>query len=151
MKKIVIDNLEELSDFAGRFLSSLEKSTDTSFATVVTLTGDLGAGKTTLVQQLAKKLGVTEVVQSPTFTIYKIYDTNNDVFKTLVHMDAYRIDDTSELRPLNFYEILKQSKTIFCIEWAERIKEALPEKLVSLTLSHQGVDSREIQVEGLVI
>ncbi|MEZ4194915.1 MAG: tRNA (adenosine(37)-N6)-threonylcarbamoyltransferase complex ATPase subunit type 1 TsaE [Candidatus Paceibacterota bacterium] len=149
MKKIEIANLNELNDFASHFLLSLEKSADTSKVSVVTLTGELGAGKTTFVQHLAKRLGVTEVVQSPTFTIYKIYDTENKFFKTLVHMDAYRIEDISELRPLNFHKILEQPNTLFCIEWAERIKEALPKEVVSLTFSHQGENGRVVQLEGL--
>lgn len=149
MKKIEILNLDELNAFALDFLASLEKSLAENAATVVTLTGDLGAGKTTFVQKLATALGVREVVQSPTFTIFKIYDTEHKLFKTLVHMDAYRIEDISELRPLNFYEILKSPNTLFCIEWAEKIKAAIPTSAVSLTFDHQSIDSRVVTVAGL--
>ena len=107
-------------------------------AVIIALHGDLGAGKTTFVQSLAATLGVTEHVTSPTFTIMKGYETTDDVFQTLIHMDAYRIDDESELAPLRFNEILQTPRTLFCIEWAEKITGALPTNIIHLTLN--GVD-----------
>ncbi len=103
-------------------------------ATVVALHGDLGAGKTTFVQVLGKMLGVSEQITSPTFTIMKGYETTDETFTRLIHMDAYRIDDISELGPLRFSDILASPNTLFCIEWAEKIKDALPEEAIQLTL-----------------
>ncbi len=103
-------------------------------ATVIALHGDLGAGKTTFVQSLAHTLGVTEHVTSPTFTIMKGYETTDEVFQNLIHMDAYRIDDESELTPLRFSEILATPQTLFCIEWAEKIVGALPANIMHITL-----------------
>lgn len=151
MKKISISSLNDLEDLSKGFLQNLEGLANVNEATVVTLTGDLGAGKTTFVQMLARNLGVKEVVQSPTFTIFKIYETENDFFKTLVHMDAYRIDDVSELRPLNFFEILKSPNTLFCIEWAERIKEAIPAEAVSLTFEYQSGEERLVSIKGISV
>jgi tRNA threonylcarbamoyladenosine biosynthesis protein TsaE len=103
-------------------------------AVVIALHGDLGAGKTTFVQSLAHALGVTEHVTSPTFTIMKGYETTDDVFHNVIHMDAYRIDDESELAPLRFNDILQTPQTLFCIEWAEKIKQSLPADVIHLTL-----------------
>lgn len=112
----------------------LAKSAMDGGATVVALHGDLGAGKTTFTQALGQSLGVTEHITSPTFTIMKGYETTDETFTRLIHMDAYRIDDISELGPLRFSDILASPNTLFCIEWAEKIKDALPEEAIQLTL-----------------
>ncbi len=124
---------EELPSLAAEVLA-LAKSAASNNATVIALHGDLGAGKTTFVQTLGQLLGVGEQITSPTFTIMKGYETNDDTFATLIHMDAYRIDDISELGPLRFSEILNTPNTLVCIEWAEKIKDALPAGVINLTL-----------------
>lgn len=112
-----------LPKFAERILDDLQPK---NTATVVALTGDLGAGKTAFVKALAEKLGIATTITSPTFTIISGYETTNERFKQLIHMDAYRIEEESELAPLRFVELLNQPDTLFCIEWANLIKEALP-------------------------
>jgi tRNA threonylcarbamoyladenosine biosynthesis protein TsaE len=116
-------------------------------ATVLALHGDLGAGKTTFVQELGRQLGVSEDITSPTFTIMKGYETTDETFKTLIHMDAYRIDDESELAPLHFVDILATSETLFCIEWAEKIAGALPGQILEVTLSVVDETTRHIEVD----
>ncbi len=128
-----IVNKEELSTLAAEVLA-LAKGAAHAGATVIALHGDLGAGKTTFVQTLGQLLGVSEQITSPTFTIMKGYETTDDTFATLIHMDAYRIDDISELGPLRFSEILNTPNTLVCIEWAEKIKDALPAGVINLTL-----------------
>lgn len=115
-------------------------------AVVIALSGDLGAGKTTLVQYLAKALGVTQTVQSPTFVIMKSYETSHEEFKRLIHMDAYRIKDLSELGPLRFTELLATPQSLFCIEWAEKIHQALPARLLLIQLEIGPNESRLISV-----
>ncbi len=116
-------------------------------AAVITLRGELGAGKTTLVQALAKKMGISEVVTSPTFTIMKGYTTKATTFDYLVHMDAYRIDNLNELIPLRFSELLNRPNTLICIEWAEKIKAALPKEVVSVSISHHQGEERKVNIE----
>lgn len=106
-----------------------------STACVLALHGDLGAGKTTFVQTLARYLGVDDTVTSPTFVIMKSYHTTHELFTQLVHIDAYRIDDIDEMRPLRFREILAAPESLVCIEWAERIETLLPEHTIHLTFS----------------
>ena len=117
--------LADIDALAGRMLASL--SANNQQATVITLKGDLGAGKTSLVQAMARHLGITETVISPTFVILKRYRTTHPLFTSLVHIDAYRIETVEELLPLHFKEILKESNTLVIIEWPERIAEALTE------------------------
>lgn len=113
------------------------------------LDGDLGAGKTALVQQLAKHLGVTEIVTSPTYIIMRSYETTHPQFHTLVHIDAYRLESLAELTPLRFVEILKSPHTLICIEWANQIKPALPADSVFYTLVAEVDGTRTITRGGV--
>lgn len=145
-----ITSLEELSVFAGAFLARLAKASVTKDqAVVVALSGDLGAGKTTLVQLLARGLGIGEVVTSPTFTIMKGYEASGETFDRLVHMDAYRIESLDELKPLRLSEILQAPRTLFCIEWAEKIAEVLPAETIFIDIKTKG-EERQITVTGLL-
>lgn len=115
---------------------------------IVALTGDLGVGKTTFVQTLAKTLGVSETVTSPTFTIMKQYPIKPFAgYTTLVHIDAYRIEDVLELRPLRFEEMRTERTFLFCIEWAERIKSVLPKEVLSVHITHH---ANEVRIVHLV-
>lgn len=139
--------IKDISDWAVLAKRLLLIAKPKKTATIITLTGDLGVGKTTFVQKLALELGITEVVTSPTFTIMKWYKPGADsMFLNFVHMDAYRIDDIKELAPLRFSEILNQPNTLVCIEWAEKIKDALPKDSVSLTINHTKGEEREVKI-----
>lgn len=115
-------------------------------AVVLGLSGDLGAGKTTFTQTLARILGVQEVVTSPTFVIQKQYVTEHPTFSLLVHIDAYRIEDPEELVVLGFKELLKRDRTLVVIEWAERVQPLIPIMLY-LHFSH-GADEGARKVTG---
>ena len=141
--------LSELPAFVDEFLANLHASKEN--ATVLALQGDLGAGKTTFVKALAKKLGVSETVTSPTFTIFQIYDTADTEWNKLIHMDAYRIDDRDELKPLRFAELLQEPETLFCIEWAEKLGDAIPVNTIKLSFSAtEDEEMRIIQIEHKV-
>jgi tRNA threonylcarbamoyladenosine biosynthesis protein TsaE len=137
---------ERLDSFSAEVLDML-KHKAANGSIVLALSGDLGAGKTTFVQALGRALGVTEDITSPTFTIMKGYETTDDTFAQLVHMDAYRIEDEGELGPLRFSEIITQPNTLICIEWAELIKGALPQNLVQLTLSIKDETTRTVLID----
>ncbi len=126
-EKLVIKNLAALPEVAQKFIADIALNNyAVNEAMVIGLSGELGAGKTTFVQALAQELGVKDTVQSPTFTILKLYKTNHPKFKQLIHMDAYRIDSLLELEPLHFRDLLNSPETLFCIEWPEKIAKALP-------------------------
>lgn len=106
---------------------------------VIALEGDLGAGKTTLTKGIAQGLGIRDIVNSPTFTIMKIYQGK----MTLFHLDVYRIDeDDFELQ-----EYFEQNG-LCVIEWAKRIKEILPNAMLSITLTTLNDDVRHVVLES---
>ena len=113
----------------------LDLATSTPQPAVIALHGDLGAGKTTFVQVLAKIIKTDLVPNSPTFVVMKSYKANHPVWKKLVHIDAYRLETLDELRPLKFDELLLKKDSIICIEWAERIAPKLPPQTIRLDFS----------------
>ena len=129
---------------AQKLLTSLEPLGHE--ATVVGLTGDLGAGKTSLVKAIASELGVTETVVSPTFVIAKFYEVPSGKWERLIHVDAYRIDDDSELDSLNWDQILQNPKALVIVEWPERIKYRLPSNTKFFTIDHEE-NSRRIKTK----
>lgn len=144
--KITVNNLGELQAFVQNFVATLTTKAQKG-ALVVALSGDLGAGKTTLVQALARSLKITEVVTSPTFTIMKSYlITGNESFSRLVHMDAYRLESLEELKPLRFDEVLANPQNLVCVEWAEKIAPVLPPDTIYLKIEIKAEDSREITI-----
>lgn len=142
-------SLEDIPTVVTEVVTELtaRKSAGAAGAMVLTLSGNLGAGKTTFVQALAAHVGVSEPVQSPTFVILKQYDTTSDIFTTLVHVDAYRIEDVAELAPLHFADVLNDPYTLVCIEWPEHIASALPPSAYGLTF--EVVDDTTRRVTGL--
>ncbi len=118
------NNPEETADIAAR-LADLLKAGD-----VVALSGDLGTGKTAFVQGLAKALGVTEYVSSPTFTIVNCYEGRLPVY----HFDVYRIDDEDEMYEIGYEEYV-YGDGISIIEWPELISGILPEKRYDITIT----------------
>jgi tRNA threonylcarbamoyladenosine biosynthesis protein TsaE len=123
MEKIIA-NLEELRAAAKRFVEQLAPRPDG--ATLVTLTGDLGSGKTAFVKAVAASLGIEEAVTSPTFVLEKIYALPEGSFDQLIHIDAYRLDGTHALAPLGFDELMQEPGNLIFLEWPERVQAALP-------------------------
>ncbi len=116
--------------------------------TVYTLSGDLGVGKTVLTQGFAKGLGVTEYVNSPTFTIVQEYEDGRLPF---YHFDVYRIGDIEEMDEIG-YEDYFYGEGVCLIEWAEVIEELLPKKRTMLRIEkdlEKGFDYRKITVEEM--
>lgn len=115
---------------------------------IYTLNGDLGTGKTVFTQGFASGLGITEPVNSPTFTILQLYEEGRMPF---YHFDVYRIGDVEEMDEIG-YEDCFYGEGVCLIEWAELIEEILPEKVIVVTIEkdlEQGFDYRKITLEGL--
>jgi tRNA threonylcarbamoyladenosine biosynthesis protein TsaE len=102
---------------------------------VVSLTGDLGAGKTNLVQGAARGLGVTEPVLSPTFTLIRQYQGSVPIY----HLDVYRLDRIQDVLDLGFDELVDQEGIVF-VEWGDAIDALLPTEhlQVELTIRDEG-------------
>lgn len=134
MATIITQSPTEMHSVAHSVLQHIKVA---DHAAVVRLSGDLGAGKTTLVQAIARELGVGEEVTSPTFVIMKQYTLpeSSQGIDMLVHIDAYRIEDPQEMHVLRFEEILKTPHTLVCIEWGERIESLLPTHTIKVDIS----------------
>ncbi len=107
---------------------------------VVALTGPLGAGKTALSQAVAKALGVTEHLTSPTFTIVCEYETGR---LPVYHFDVYRVHDEDELFEIGFDEYI-HGKGVCLIEWADLIEDLLPENTVRIRLEYGDSEDERI-------
>jgi len=123
-------------------------------ALVIGLFGDLGAGKTTFMQFFGEALGIKEKILSPTFVIEKIYKLDHAKqgrapvdFDHLIHIDAYRIEDSKEMLTLGWNEIVKNPRNIICVEWADKIADLLPAGHARLIFSHHDEESRVIELE----
>ena len=110
---------------------------------VVYLTGDLGAGKTTLARGFLRALGVTGAVRSPTYTLVEVYETGG---LTTVHLDLYRLSDPAELDHLGLRE-WAQKGHLWLIEWPERGSGRLPGADLAVVLS-AGDEAHNIEVSG---
>ena len=113
---------------------------------IYTLNGDLGVGKTVLTQGFAKGLGITEAVNSPTFTIIQEYESGRMPF---YHFDVYRISDPEEMYEIGFEEYIEGEGVCF-IEWANLIEELLPAQYTEIHIDKdlsKGFDYRLITVE----
>ena len=114
---------------------------------VISLTGDLGVGKTVFTQGLAKGLGIEEPVNSPTFTIVQVYEEGR---LPLYHFDVYRIGDIEEMDEIG-YEDYFYGEGVCLIEWADLIRDILPEQMCRVTIEkdlEKGFDYRKITLEG---
>lgn len=112
---------------------------------VFSLIGDLGVGKTVFTQGLAKGLGITESISSPTFTIVQVYEEGRLPF---YHFDVYRIGDISEMDEIG-YEDYIYGDGVAMIEWANLIEEILPERFTEIRIEKElekGFDYRKITI-----
>ena len=141
--KFVSENLEQTQKIADDFVSTLLPNSDR--AIVVGLYGNLGAGKTTLTQCIAKAFGVIDPVTSPTFVLEKIYELTDQKFTHLIHIDAYRIEKSSELLHLGWDDLISDPNSLVLIEWPERVADIMPEH-IKINLSHITENSREIEI-----
>lgn len=113
---------------------------------IYTLIGDLGVGKTVFTQGMAKGLGITEPISSPTFTIIQEYEEGRLPF---YHFDVYRIGDLEEMEEIG-YDDYFFGQGVTMIEWANLIVELLPENIIQITIEkdlEKGFDYRKITVE----
>ena len=143
--RYVSKNLKETEDLAKMFALSLKPQKNK--ATVVCLFGDLGAGKTTFTQSVAKTLRAESGVASPTFVIIKNYKLKTKNYKFLVHIDAYRLEKGKELKLLGWKDIIKDPKNLVLIEWPENVDEVLPKDFIRIDFDHIDENTRSIALE----
>jgi tRNA threonylcarbamoyladenosine biosynthesis protein TsaE len=136
-KNAILDliNEEASEQFANRLASCL------SAPLVIALSGDIGAGKTTIIRAMLKKIGITSAIKSPTFSLVESYSCQN---LNIHHFDLYRIHHEDELEYLGFRDYFS-SHSICCVEWAEHAGRALPYIDLRFNLSIKGA-GRELQI-----
>ncbi len=133
-----------------------DRSAKNNNATLIVLSGDLGAGKTTLVQEIARVFGVKESVISPTYVIMKKYKIDNSMladvsqvpvsFSDLIHIDAYRIENEEELLRIGWQSIISNPSNLVCVEWPEKVPKLTEKFDFSITLSHHDNHSRKVTI-----
>lgn len=138
MVKIVLKGLRDTEDF-GIKLGKTLKGGD-----VLSLTGDLGAGKTTLTKSIGKGLGVEEYITSPTFSLINEYKGRVNVY----HFDVYRLDDVDDLYDLGFEDYF-YSDGVTIVEWGDKIKEFLPDNTIDVYIEKgKELDERIVTISG---
>ncbi|HLB11582.1 MAG TPA: tRNA (adenosine(37)-N6)-threonylcarbamoyltransferase complex ATPase subunit type 1 TsaE [Dehalococcoidia bacterium] len=110
---------------------------------VILLVGPLGAGKTCLVQGLARGLGVHEYVTSPTFTIIREYQGTIPLY----HVDCFRIETPGEAQDLGLDDYFG-GRGLCVVEWADKVVEAVPSEHLMITLDYRGEKERALRLEG---
>lgn len=143
-------SLGNMPDFAKNFAKKLPKTAGKT-AHVVALSGNLGAGKTTFVQAVAKALGVTETVQSPTFIFVRPHPIpqgffgfgKKSVFKRLVHIDLYRLHPT-DADTVGLAAYMRDPENLVMIEWPENMPSDMPKAAEHLSFEVLGPDTRRI-------
>ncbi len=133
-----------MNKFAGAFVKKLRLNNQR--AAVIGLQGNLGSGKTTFVQCVAKILEIEQYITSPTFVIQKKYKVNKPGinFVNLIHIDAYRLNSGEELARLGWREIAANPKNIIFIEWPKRVEEILPSDAIKLHFEFIDEQTRKI-------
>lgn len=131
-------------DQVGDAVSLIKKQM--AWAQIFTITGSLGAGKTTLIRALLRSLGVTETITSPTFTYVNVYHTANK--HTIYHFDLYRIGNLNEFIAHGFDEYLYQSNSYCFIEWPDVIAPLLKKNVCSVALEYTD-DARIMTIKSL--
>jgi len=125
-KNIGLQDINKIIDFCNRLIKS---------GITVCFFGELGVGKTFLTQNLAKQLGISENITSPTFTILNQYQLPNQI-TILNHFDLYRIKSIDELYEIGYQDYIDNENYINFIEWSERLAGHLPKNKIEIHISY---------------
>jgi len=145
MESILSNNFLQTKKIGKKLAKEILKKVKKNFR-VLALKGDLGGGKTTFLQGFAEGLGIKEKILSPTFVIMRKFKIKNkkSKFKYFYHFDCYRIQKMEEILNLKFKEIVSDFKSIIAIEWAEKIKKALPKGTIWINFEFVNKNTRKI-------
>lgn len=138
MKTMHIDSLEELPEVAETVIEAIGDRT------VIAFRGEMGAGKTTLIREIAAQLGSEDPVTSPTFAIINQYSGGNG--RRIYHFDFYRIDKIEEAYDFGYEEYF-YSGDICLVEWPEKIEPLLPDNVVTVRITADSDTARTIEID----
>ena len=139
IEKITVHSEAEMKAFGAALGQQLKGGE------AIQLIGDVGAGKTTLVKGIAEGMGITEAVQSPSFTISRVYEAPNGT--RLAHYDFYRLTEAG-IMANELDEDLQDSQTVTIIEWAEIVEGVLPKTHRAITITAPTETTRELEING---
>jgi len=131
--------LSELDSVAAKVLASAKSK-------ILLFYGEMGVGKTTLIKQLAKQLGVKEMASSPTYSIVNEYRTYAGI--VIYHFDFYRLEQPEEILDIGFEEYLEKGDWIF-MEWPEKIRDYLPKERTEIDLIHENDRNRSLSMKKI--
>lgn len=114
---------------------------------LVLLEGDLGSGKTTFVQGLAKLLGSSDRILSPTYLLHRSYKLKSTRFNTMHHLDLYRLGSTDDLKAIDLNELISDPNSLVVVEWAEKTQGITLPKHIKISLSITGEQKRTINIK----
>lgn len=138
MRTIHITSEDQLPQVAEAVISQ------TGRRTVVAFRGEMGAGKTTLIRQIAAQLGATDTVTSPTFALVNQYKGAGN--RRIFHFDFYRIEDVREAYDLGYEEYF-YSGDLCLVEWPEKIEQLLPDNAVTVRITVDSDTARTFEIE----
>jgi tRNA threonylcarbamoyladenosine biosynthesis protein TsaE len=130
--------LDKIKDIAEKFVALIGN------CTAITFSGELGAGKTTFINEVCKKLGVSEIVSSPTFALIREYRGGNN--RVIYHIDLYRIKSAEEAKDAGIEDCIMSNELCF-IEWPEKAQELFPDKTIRASLFITSGNQRKLVVE----
>lgn len=131
---------KETQALAGKVLDQVRQAG----VNVIAMYGDLGAGKTTLVQGLAQALGVSRTVSSPTFILVREYQLKSG-WDRLYHVDLYRLGSAEEIKSIDLTEWWQDPKNLVVIEWAEKVEAGLPKPRLEVKMKYRDEQTREVK------
>lgn len=136
---VTVKSLREFEAFVKKFAAGLKGGE------VIALSGPLGAGKTTFVQIAGRALGVRERITSPTFTLMHVHAARGKKqIKLVAHLDAYRLGDAKAFREIGALDYLGRRDTVAFVEWAEKVRRALPRGTRWIKIELNGEDRKII-------
>ena len=136
---MIIRSEQDMITFGDKFAEGLVSPT------TIELIGDIGTGKTTLVKGIAKGLGVTDKINSPSFMISKTYHSEKQPM-ILTHFDFYRLADPGIMQE-ELSESIESPSTVTIIEWASAVKNVLPKKRIRISISYNDDGTRTVKVK----
>lgn len=139
-RKIITKNNLETFELGSEFATRLKPGD------VLLLFGNLGAGKTTFVQGLAKGLGIKDRILSPTFVLQRSHAVSFGNIKNLNHIDLYRIEKSTEIESLGLTEVVEEENSVTIIEWADRLTDFKPKAGYKIRFEYLDENRREIKI-----
>lgn len=140
---------KDIKNIAIKILEKVSKI-ERSKAMVLSLYGDLGAGKTALTKNIGEILEIKEKIISPTFVIMKVYNVGRSskyykIFKKLIHIDAYRFRSKEEISVLGLDYLMKDRNNLIIIEWPSIVEEGLEMNFFPIKLEHINEETRMVE------